>query len=43
MRERLFCRMAEVFAGFLSYTDAKSGASWTIWTNPVNSTTPSSW
>lgn len=41
--KKLFCRMAEVFAGFLSYTDARSDGSWTTSRNPASWTTPSSW
>lgn len=41
--KRLFSRMAEVFAGFLSYTDAQIGRILTISRNRVSSTTPSLW
>lgn len=41
--KRLFCRMAEVFAGFLSYTDAQIGRILDYLESPANSTTPSSW
>ena len=41
--KQLFIRMAEVFAGFISYTDHEIGNSSTTSRNPNSSTTRSSW
>ena len=41
--KRLFARMAEVFAGFLSTPTPRSDGCSTISTNQASSTTPSSW
>lgn len=41
--KKLFCRMAEVFAGFLSYTDAQIGRILDYLEESASWTTPSSW
>jgi len=41
--KKLFSRFAEVFAGFLSYTDAQIGRILDYLENPASWTTPSSW